>query len=527
MTSMAELVCAAAGTDPDKPALCAADVSYTFGELDAISSRFAGFLISEGVRVGDRVAFVAPKGAALVAAVLGCLKAGAIYVPVDCRAPVERIRVIVDDVEPRFVVADPVLFEAIGVGNRCGLIDAGRLGEYWQSAESGARLPRLTPDDVAYCLYTSGSTGRPKGVLIQHGSVEAFFRAMPAVMPIDAACRCMNTSELHFDVHVMDLFFPLHRGATVHLTQPPLLADELLGLINRERITHFTAVGPVMTMMTGGTLFDRGDLSSLQRVMTGAEVLNVATVQRWLRRVPGLSLVNGYGPTEATVICTWHLIDRIEPERTDPYSIGRPFGESEVFLTDGSRLIDEPGVEGELLIAGPQVMKGYWRDEATTREKIVTVAGRRCYRSGDVCRWLPNGDLDYIGRRDEQVKLFGYRIELGEIKRVMDAADLVIEGQPVVATHPSLGKVMAACFTSKPPDGEAEQAAIFQGLQAAFKRELPYYMVPALYCRFERFPQLPSGKTDKRSILQTVNHYIRHVDAGATRFVVSDREEMR
>jgi acyl-coenzyme A synthetase/AMP-(fatty) acid ligase len=172
-------------------------------------------------------------------------------------------------------------------------------------------------------------------------------------------------------------------------------------------------------------------------------------------------------------------------------------------------------------------MKGYWRDEATTREKIVTVAGRRCYRSGDVCRWLPNGDLDYIGRRDEQVKLFGYRIELGEIKRVMDAADLVIEGQPVVATHPSLGKVMAACFTSKPPDGEAEQAEIFQGLQAAFKRELPYYMVPALYCRFERFPRLPSGKTDKRSILQTVNHYIRHVDAGATRFVVSDREEMR
>jgi amino acid adenylation domain-containing protein len=529
MTSMADLVCAAGRADPGKPALRDADGGYTFGELDAVSSRFAAFLVSQGVRTGDRIAFIAPKNASLVAAILGCLKAGAIYVPIDCTAPVERIRMIVDDVVPRFVVADVALFDAIaaGVHRGCASIRLDRLGGYCRTAEPGTTLPRLTAEDVAYCLYTSGSTGRPKGVLIQHGSVDAFFRALPEAMPIHAACRCMNTSELHFDVHVMDLFFPLHRGATVHLTHPPLLADALLALIERERITHFTAVSPVMTLMTEGALFDRCDLSSLERVMTGAEVLNVATVQRWLRRVPGLSLVNGYGPTEATVICTYHLIDRVEPKRSDPYPIGRPFGESDVFLMDDGRLIDEPGVEGELLISGPQVMKGYWRDEATTCEKIVTAAGRRCYRSGDVCRRLPNGELDYVGRRDEQVKLFGYRIELGEIKRVMDAAELVCEGQTVMATHPSLGKVIAACFTSDPPDGKAEQDAIFGRLHASFKRELPYYMVPSLYCRFERFPQLPSGKTDKRAILRTVNHYIRHVDSSATRFTAPTQEAKR
>jgi amino acid adenylation domain-containing protein len=525
---MADLVCAAGRADPDKAALRDADDGCTFGELDAVSSRFAAFLVSRGVRKGERIAFVAPKNASLVAAILGCLKAGAIYVPIDCTAPVERIRTIVDDVAPRFVVADLALCDAIaaGVRGRWEPIQIDRLGEYCGTAEPVA-LPELTAEDVAYCIYTSGSTGRPKGVLIQHGSVDAFFRALPEAMPIDATCRCMNTSELHFDVHVMDLFFPLYRGATVHLTHPPLLADALLALIERERITHFTAVGSVMTLMTGGALFDRCDLSSLKRVLTGAEVLNVATVQRWLRRVPGLSLLNAYGPTEVTVICAYHLIDRVEPARSDPYPIGRPFGESEVFLMDDGRRIEEPGVEGELLICGPQVMKGYWHDEATTREKIVTVAGRRCYRSGDVCRRLPSGELVYVGRRDEQVKLFGYRIELGEIKRVMDAAEPVWEGQPVVATHPSLGKVIVACFTSDPPDGEAEQDAIFGCLQAAFKRELPYYMVPSLYCRFERFPQLPSGKTDKRAIQQTVNHYVRHVDSSAVRFTAATQDAKR
>jgi amino acid adenylation domain-containing protein len=529
MTSMADLVCGGGGTNRDKPALRDADGGCTFGELDAVSSRFAAYLVSRGVLTGDRIAFAAPKSVSLVAAILGCLKAGAIYVPIDSLAPAERIRMIIDDVVPRFVAADLALYDTItaGVRSACSPIEVDRLEEYC-STEPDATLPQLTAEDVAYCLYTSGSTGKPKGVLIQHGSVEAFFRALPEAMPIDATCRCMNTSGLHFDVHVMDLFFPLHRGATVHLTKPPLIADTLLELIERERITHFTAVGSVMTLLTEGMLFDRCDLSSLQRVMTGAEVLNIATVQRWLRKVPGLSLVNGYGPTEATVICTYHLIDRVEPKRSDPYSIGKPFGESEVFLMDNdSRLIDEPGVEGELLISGPQVMKGYWRDEATTDEKIVTAAGRRCYRSGDVCRRLPDGDLDYVGRRDEQIKLFGYRIELGEIKRVMDAAELVGEGQTVVATHPSLGKVIAACFTSDPPNGEVDQDTIFESLRVALKRELPYYMVPSLYCRFEHFPQLPSGKTDKRAILQAVDHYIRKVDSSATRFTAATQEATR
>jgi acyl-coenzyme A synthetase/AMP-(fatty) acid ligase len=254
--------------------------------------------------------------------------------------------------------------------------------------------------------------------------------------------------------------------------------------------------------------------------MTGAEIINVDTMQKWLRKVPGLSLVNGYGPTEATVICTAYIIDRVEPGRTEFYPIGKPMKGSEVLLLDGERIISEPGVKGELLIGGPQVMKGYWNDERQTDAKITSIEGKRYYRSGDLCQWLPDGNLDYVGRTDEEIKLSGFRINLSEIKRVIDAAQSVKEGHPVVTVHPALGKVIAACFT-RADDGLGDDK-IFGHLQSVFKHELPYYMVPSLYFLFERFPKLPSGKTDKKEILNRVNQHLQHAGTGLTRFVCNE-----
>lgn len=327
----------------------------------------------------------------------------------------------------------------------------------------------------------------------------------------------MNTSALYFDVHVMDLFFPLSRGATVHLSPAPLVANALLERIERHRITHFTAVGPVMTLMTEGTLFETCDLSSLVRVMTGAEIISVATMQKWLRRAANLSIVNGYGPTEATVICTAHIIERLEPDRSAFYPIGKPMRGTEVLLLDGDTIVSEPGVKGELLIGGPQVMKGYWNNDEQTAERIAVVDGRRYYRSGDVCQWRTDGALDYVGRNDDEIKLSGFRIDLNEIKRVMDGTPSVREGHPVVTIHPVLGKVIAACFTTD-EQGEPEEA-LFRKLHAVFMRELPYYMVPSLYFLFDQFPLMPSGKTDKKQIVQRVNQQTQDAGSAATRFV--------
>jgi amino acid adenylation domain-containing protein len=517
--SMADIVREAARLYPDKDALLDGQQSYTFQELERLSTNFAAFLLSRYVQKGDRVAFCSPKSATLIVAILGCMKAGAIYVPVDSKLPKDRLLFILNDVSPRFIVSSLALYEAIAGDLKIpsSLIDKERLPEYYQHNGEGVSLPRIEPEDVAYCIYTSGSTGRPKGVLIEHSSVNYFFRALAEVMTIDASSKCMNTSELYFDVHVMDLFFPLHRGATVHLSCGPMIANKLLRTLEENRITHFTAVGPVMTLMTEGSLFKKCDLSSLKRVMTGAEIINVDTMQKWLRKVPGLSLVNGYGPTEATVICTAYIIDRIEPNRTEFYPIGKPMRDTEVLLLDEDQIVAGPGAKGELLIAGPQVMKGYWNDEQQTANKIINIEGKRYYRSGDICQWRPDGNLDYLGRTDEEVKLSGFRINLSEIKRVMDAAQSVKEGHPVVAVHPALGKVIAACFT-RTEDGLGDEK-IFGHLQSVFKHELPYYMVPSLYFLFDRFPKLPSGKTDKKQILNRVNQYMQNAEPGLTRFV--------
>ncbi|HEX7840380.1 MAG TPA: amino acid adenylation domain-containing protein [Kofleriaceae bacterium] len=517
--TMADILQEPARSSPGKHALADGRRSYTFAELDDLSTNFAAYLVSRGVQRGDRIAFCATKSAPLIVALLGCLKAGAIYVPVDRKLPKDRLRFILEDVGPRLVVTSPALHDVIAaeLPTATGLLDEDRLPEYCQAPGSRAALPRISPDDVAYCIYTSGSTGRPKGVQIQHGSVDALFRALAEVMPIDAGARCMNTSELYFDVHVMDLFFPLHRGATVHLSTGPIVATRLLQTIERERITHFTAVGPVMTLMAESSAFDGCDLSSLVRVMTGAEIINVATMQKWLRRAPGLSIVNGYGPTEVTVICTAHVIDRVEPDRTEFYPIGKPMRGTEVLLHDGERVVSAPGADGELLIAGPQVMKGYWNDAAQTRERIAVIDGKRYYRSGDVCRWRPDGDLDYVGRNDDEIKLSGFRINLNELKRVMDAVPGVKDSQPVVAVHPALGKVIAACVTRA--DAAASAEDLLGRVQAGLRQKLPYYMVPSLYVAFDGFPAMPSGKTDKKLILDRVERCIRDADPATTRLV--------
>lgn len=518
--SMANLLAEPARAFPDKPALLDGKQTYTFGELERLSTNFAALLLSHGVRKGDRVAFCSPKSATLVVAIFGCLKAGAIYVPMDSKLPKDRLLFILNNITPAVIVCSRALYELVApeLVAPTVLIDEASLASHYAYDASGTLFPTIEDEDVAYCIYTSGSTGRPKGVLIRHGSVDSFYRALAEIMTITSDSRCMNTSELYFDVHIMDLFFPLHRGATVHLSLPPMVANRMLQTLERERITHFTAVGPLMTLMSEGSAFSACDLSSLVRVMTGAEIVHVDTMQKWLRKVPGLTIVNGYGPTEATVICTAYLIDRVEPGRTAFYPIGKAMRDTELLLRSDDRFITEPGEEGELLIGGPQVMKGYWNDERQTEERIVLIDGKRYYRSGDLCEWLPDGNLHYAGRNDDEIKLLGFRINLNEIKRVMDGAPSVREGHPVVAVHPALGKVIAACFTR---GDESADDGVFGHLQSVFRSELPYYMVPSLYFLFDRFPTLPSGKTDKKQILHRVNECVQSADAGLTRFVCS------
>lgn len=509
---------------PDKMALTDDVKHVSYRELETRSEHFAKHLRSQGFEKGDRLVFAAPKSSSLIVGLFGCLKAGGTFVPVDHAVATGRLSYILDDIEPRCVVAPKGLIAQLSEAfeGRTRFIDEDEMEAMFVHAPDGIVLPEVQPDDVAYCIYTSGSSGRPKGVLIQHGSAMQFFESLSEVMLITSESRCMNTSPLYFDVCIMDIFFPLYCGASVFLSCGRITPGKLLSTIDSHQITHFTAVGPILTMMTRSAKFREYTLSSLVRLMTGGEILEVPTIQKWLQRVPGLSLVNGYGPTEATVICTYYIIDKIEPERTEFYPIGKPLKASECFLVEDGEVVTEPNRPGELYIAGPQVMKGYWRNEAQTTAHIKQINGMRCYASGDICKLLEDGNLYIIGRRDEEVKVSGFRIHLSEIRRAINTSQLVQESYVLVTQHAILGEVLVACVTKH--DKQRNDAEIFAGLKARLKAELPYYMVPALWFLIGRFPKLPSQKTDTHQLARLVQQTLEEAEPHRTEFILMESE---
>ena len=358
---------------------------------------------------------------------------------------------------------------------------------------------RAKAEDVAYCMYTSGSTGEPRGVEIEHRSVTAFIRAFNSYMRFDESSRCLNTSPYHFDVSVSDVLMPLVLGVTVYIVPSLLPPSRVLERIETARITHFCPPAPLLTLLCGpGSTFDSRDLTSLRCIMTGAEVIAQTVVARWLDKVPGLRILNAYGPTEATCACTAYEITQSSFFGQRELPIGYPFeGVYTLLLSPEGR--SEPGlVSGELAVAGVQVMRGYWNRPAETAERIIMVEGRRYYRTGDLCEVDEEGRYYFRGRRDNEVKLRVYRVTLDEIRptlmwdsRVSQAVAGIVKvksGQASVG----IGVVLKLPGT----------VAVLEDIVGGLKQRLPIYMLPEYGLVSQSFPRLPSGKTDARQVIE-------------------------
>ena len=510
---------------PSKTAIFDGSSKYTFSELETLSSGFAKRLLSSGLTKGDRVIFCAKKSANLVIAIIGCLKAGCVFVPVDTEITANRLNYIISEINPGAIICSQstLMKTSINLANTQHVLDS-KLSEYFSSVDNPNSPDDIFPEDIAYCIYTSGSTGNPKGVTISHGNVNHFFDAMLDVMPLNETSRCMNTSALYFDVCIMDIFYPLYCGAYLYLYCERVVAEKFLAIIHREHITHFTAVGPIITLLSQSPHFLKANLTSVSRFLTGAEIINVDAIQAWLKKIPGLTIVNGYGPTEATVICSYHEITQVETKRTEFYPIGRAMPGSKLLLLDEDNRVSEPGHAGELFIGGPQVMLGYWNNQAITKQAIREIDGERYYRSGDICQWLPDGNLHYLGRRDEEVKISGFRIHLNEIKKLADSFIYIEEAYSLVLQHAKLGKVICLCFSEKPQANDPK-GDIFKSLKSDLKSNLPYYMLPSLYFLFRELPRLPSGKTDKKIMRSILEKIISKSDQLNTTFVFENNSK--
>ncbi|WP_143965715.1 amino acid adenylation domain-containing protein [Gordonia zhaorongruii] len=471
------------GRHPDAAALTFENETWTYAEFDEVRRKHAARLIRDGVRPGDRVIVSMERGFGQLVAVYAVLTAGAAYVPVDPSHPKER-RDLVTNAAGARLVFDAEYFERD---------DASGL----RSADT---VP-LAPNAPAYVIFTSGSTGTPKGVEVPHDAVINRLAWTDEHYPLTADDVVLYKTPFTFDVSVWELFWPLAVGARTVIARPDGHRDPgyLREVMESEDVTVAHFVPSMLDVYlddragrpVGEELFPR----ALQRVFTSGEALTGKAADRLLFGAPDVDLVNLYGPTEAAVDVTEHRVRRGE---TMP-PIGSPVPNSRAMVLDDRLTPVPPGAPGELYLAGVQLAHGYVGRSALTSERFVAavggdVPGARMYRTGDLVRWNDDGELDYLGRTDFQVKIRGQRVELGEVESVLvehqavDAAVAMVRDD--LAAVPTLVAYVRA--TDPRPD-EPE-------LLAWSRRRLPSHMVPAAIVVLDDFPINSSGKTDRRAL---------------------------
>jgi amino acid adenylation domain-containing protein len=507
------LVEEAAGANPDGEAVRCRGQSLTYGQLESASASLARTLAEAGVRKGDRVAIHLPKGVETVAAVYGVLRAGAVYVPLDPKAPIPRVTGIAADCAVAAVVSTasrgPALLEALPHRPALAVLvgsdsDPGRAGlpvpsvGYEEAAGSGGEAPgvALIDDDLAYILYTSGSTGIPKGVMLSHRAALTFVEWAVRRIGVRPDDRLSNHAPLHFDLSVFDLFAAALVGAPVVLVpeDTAYFGASLVELIGDEDITVWYSV-PSALMLVARALGT--PLPRLRVVIFAGEVYPTPRLRELARALPDAELWNLYGPTE-TNVCTYYPVDRV-PEDDRPIPIGRACENTEVFALKEDGSVAGVGEVGELLVRGGNVMKGYWgRPEVTAKVLVPNPASPipdPVYRTGDLVRLREDGDYDFLGRRDHQIKSRGYRIELGDIEAAMTAHPAVAEGIAVALPHEEWGTEIAVCVVLKPGAALTDRE-----IKRHIGGLLPRYMIPTRVAFLDDLPRTSTGKADRQRL---------------------------
>ncbi len=526
-----ERVAAQAARTPDAPAVVFGNEVLTFAELMAQAGGLARRLRRSGVGPDARVGLFLERGPGLVAGVLGILRAGGAYLALDPSHPDERLLFMLRDAGAAAVVADPALAPRIaGFGGAVvGLAlhpptpsPTRRKGENdtWEPegqealpqnwgrvaslSEPGGGLPAdasgisVHPDNLAYVVYTSGSTGTPKGVLVTHRGLANYLAFFDREVLGDDGFALPLVSRLSFDAHVRQLFPPLLRGEPVWVLPEDAAADpvallEALGSRGRVSFGGVPSLwGAVMDALDAG---ERPAPRGLRAVLLGGEALPAELVRRTRERFPDVRIWNHYGPTEATVNTTVARVE--EAERV---SLGRPIANARVYLLDAHGTPVPTGVAGELHVGGAGVSRGYLGRPELTAEKFVPdpfagEPGARLYRSGDRARWLATGELEYLGRTDQQVKVRGFRVEPGEIEAALRRHPAVRDAVVDAREDGRGGRRLVGYVVA------AGDAAVSAGeLRAHLAGELPEYMVPAAFVALDALPLTPNGKVDRRAL---------------------------
>ncbi|MGY6120420.1 amino acid adenylation domain-containing protein (plasmid) [Paraburkholderia strydomiana] len=510
--SLGMALAAQAKRSPDAIALRCEDESLTYAELDAWSAKLAARLVARGVGAERRVGLCVARGPALVAALLGIIRSGGAFVPLDPEYPPARLAQMIDDAGIVQVVADSASAKQVGaVLAGCEVVEVGDAVLATQpdddaSAETATAAPHfldapLHPDQLAYVLYTSGSTGRPKGVGVSHGALWTHLQDFLATYGIDGTDTVLHSSTINFDVALHETLPALLRGATVEMrgTQPWDLQSLSERLVKR-RVT-FARIPTALWQQWQRHAPPRAQLA-LRQVTVGGEALPGDALARW-REGPlaDIRLDNLYGPTETTVAALYRRTGA-DDARQVTVPIGHPYPGRTARVFDAFGDEAPVGGLGELCIGGPTVARGYPGRAALTAERFVPdpygEPGARVYRSGDLCRLRADGTVEFLGRLDQQVKLRGQRIELGEIEAVLRQCDGVREAAVIVVGEAQ--KQRLAAYVAGQSDAASLPPLDAQRLQRELEQKLPGYMVPSSITVLARLPWMPNGKLDRASL---------------------------
>jgi amino acid adenylation domain-containing protein len=516
-----QLATRAARTAPKKEAVRLADAAITYGELDASANALAHTIIKAGVRRGDRVGILLPKSLEAVVSVYGVMKAGAAYVPMDSRAPIERAATIANDCRISAIITTPRLATrlvpllahppnlVVLVGDGAASLEeqAMTFGEAIDQSVDDPQIPAIDTD-LAYILYTSGSTGIPKGVMLTHRSALTFVEWSAERIGIGSADRVSNHAPLHFDLSVFDLYLTAYGGSTVVLVPEDIayFGRSLEEFIVNEAITIWYSVPSALKLLTKA-VSEPGKLSTLHTVVFAGEVYATPQLRQLRRLVPEAKIWNLYGPTE-TNVCTYYRVDEL-PEDDHPIPIGRGCRNTDVFAINSEGSVAGVGEEGELLVRGATVMKGYWELAEKTAEVLVPSPldehlGDLVYRTGDIVSLRPDGNYEFLGRRDHQIKSRGFRIELGEIEAALAAHGSIEEAAVIGVPHAEWGTAVVAWVVTS-PEADLTELAVKRHVAS----RLPRYMVPARVLTVAELPMTSTGKIDRPSLTEQSSRLLR------------------
>lgn len=471
--------------NPDKVAVIFEEEEITYAQLNARANKLAKTIRNYGIKQDDFVVIMAERSIEVIVGILSILKAGGAYVPIDPGFPKDRIQYIIEDCEPKVILVGKA---ELPIETQIPMVDIFDEKSYSETEENLERVN--SSQDLAYTIYTSGTTGKPKGVMIKHQNIIRLVRAN-GYIPLDENTVILQTGALSFDASTLELWGSLANGGKLvlvsndKLTQPNTLKVAL----NKYSIETLWLTASLYNQMVTA----QPDMfSGVKMLLIGGEKLSPSHVKLFKDHNKETRLVNGYGPTESTTFTTLYEI----PRGFETIPIGKPYANTQVYILNGNNPCGI-GMPGELCIAGAGIARGYLKRRELTAEKFIDnpFGEGKLYRSGDLARWLPDGNIDFLGRMDEQVKIRGFRIELGEIESVIRDISYVKDTAVIVREDAGGEKSIYGYIVS-------EIEVDFDEIRRILHTKLPDYMVPTYMMQIDKIPLTRNGKLDKRVLPQ-------------------------